>query len=143
MINAQGWIRILEENFLSFIFWIITLRFVGNRRVHGDFENIFTIETHLGSHAINQKTKPKSEGSRSQRIRTLDMQPSHSNKAENKLKYSEASRSSFLKLVFSKTQPNRGHAKNTTQTYIYSWLTWEGLKKYKSPHIAQGIEIYT
>ena len=40
-----------------------------------------------------------------------------------KVKGLEASRSSFLKLVFSKTQPYRGHAKNTTQTYIYSWLT--------------------
>ena len=64
----------LEENDQVLSFLTVTLRFVGNRRVHGDFENIFTFETPLGSHVSNQKTKPETKGSRSQRIRTLDIQ---------------------------------------------------------------------
>ena len=56
------------------IYQIVSFEFVGNRRVHGDFENIFAYETYLSGHAINQKTKQKTQGSRSQRTRTLDMQ---------------------------------------------------------------------
>ena len=62
--------------------------------MRGDFENIFTFETHLGSYISNQKEKQKSEASRPKTSRTLDMQPKQTKQIEHKLKYPEASRSS-------------------------------------------------
>ena len=62
------------EKLPNFIFLMLILWSVGNRRVHGGFENIFTFETYLGSHASNQNEKPRSEGSRPKVRRTLDMQ---------------------------------------------------------------------
>ena len=66
---------------------MVTLRSVRNRRVHGDFENIFAFETHLVSHTNKSKDKTKSQGSQSHRIRALDMKPSQTtNTTEHKLK---------------------------------------------------------
>ena len=62
MIISQTWIRIFSENLPNFIFYTVSLRFVENRRVHGDFKNIFAFQTHISSHAINQKTKQKLNG---------------------------------------------------------------------------------
>ena len=71
---------------------MVTLRSVRNRRVHGDFENIFAFETHLVSHTNKSKDKTKSQGSRPQRIRALDTQANQTiYTTEHKLKYPEAS----------------------------------------------------
>ena len=42
MVISQTQAQIFRRNLPSFILRMISLRFVGNRRVHGDFENILT-----------------------------------------------------------------------------------------------------
>ena len=94
----------------NFIFLMVILRFFGNHCVHGGFEIIFTFETYRGNHASNQKAKQEINGTtkRWPNPRHANTQP---NQTEHKLKYLEACLSSFLKLVFGKIKPNRGHEK--------------------------------
>ena len=43
------------------IFTQVWIRSVENHRVHGNFENFFTFETRLGSHANKSKDKTKTQ----------------------------------------------------------------------------------
>ena len=46
-----------KEVYQFFILKMVSLRSVGNRCVHGVFENIFTFETQISSHAKKSKDK--------------------------------------------------------------------------------------
>ena len=60
---SQTWIRIFRRNLPNFIFWTVTLRSVGNRRVHGDFEKKkFALQTQIIIHANTSRDKQKLNG---------------------------------------------------------------------------------
>ena len=99
---------------------MVSLRSVGNCHVHGDFENIFTFKTQMSSLEKTSKDKQKLKVTR-------NLNPRHAsqtniNTTEHELKYSEASRSSFLKLVLGKLKPIEAMQNNYNSNLLHPWL---------------------
>ena len=68
---------------------MVSLRSFGNRRVHGDFQNILTFKTQMSSQAKTSKDKQKLKVTRNPSPRHAN-QINNTNTTEHELKYPEA-----------------------------------------------------
>ena len=122
----------------SFIVLMVTFWFVGNRHMHGDFENIFTFETHRGNHASNQKEKNQKwrvTAKKKPTPRHVTKKPSKPNASWNIRKLADLASLNLCLAILNQIEAMQT---NTTQNLYTFMFNLRRLKDNKSPHITHS-----